>query len=230
MGQRITRAKGKIAAAHIPYRMPSADDLPARVSGVLAVLFLVFNEGYLASGPDTDPLRPGLTDARRPARVTPSGELVPLPFHDRLRWDTALIAKGHALVRGRLRSGEAPGRYQLLAAINAVHTSALSAETTDWSQIVALYDQLVRLDPSPVVVLSRVIAVGELDGAGLTFAVASLTFDHGWADAAAGVAGVYHLASPMIHSQDSDEVVPQRGTAPFARCGPPFARACHGSC
>jgi RNA polymerase sigma factor (sigma-70 family) len=112
IGQRITRAKAKIKAARIPYRVPSAADLPARLSGVLTVLFLVFNEGYLATGPGTDPVR-----------------------HD-----------------------------QILAAISAVHTSARAAGDTDWSQVVALYDQLVRLDPSPVVALNRAIAVAELDG------------------------------------------------------------------
>ena len=194
MGQRITRAKGKIKAAGIPYRVPSADDLPTRVSGVLAVLYLVFNEGYLATGPDVDPVRHDLTaeairltrltrvlmpddgeaagllalmlliEARRAARVSPSGELIALDEQDRGSWDAALIAEGHQLVRERLAAGVAPGRYQILAAINAVHTSAREAGDTDWSQVVALYDQLVRLDASPIVVLNRAIAVAELDG------------------------------------------------------------------
>ncbi|AGZ41299.1 RNA polymerase sigma factor [Actinoplanes friuliensis] len=194
MGQRITRAKAKIKAARIPYRVPSAEDLPARVSGVLAVLFLVFNEGYLATGPDTPPVRheltseairltrvlrellPGdgevagllalmlLTEARRTARVSAGGELVSLDEQDRGAWDKALIAEGHRLVRERLATGVAPGRYQILAAINAVHTDASDARATDWSQIVALYDLLVRLDPSPVVRLNRSVAVAELDG------------------------------------------------------------------
>ncbi|MGN6243643.1 MAG: RNA polymerase sigma factor [Motilibacteraceae bacterium] len=194
MGQRITRAKAKIKAARIPYRVPSADDLPARVSGVLAVLYLVFNEGYLASGPDTPPVRAELTaeairltrlvhallpddgevagllalmlltEARRAARVSPDGELVTLDQQDRRRWDAALIAEGHRLVRDRLATGVAPGRYQLLAAVNAVHTSARHVADTDWAQILALYDQLLRLDPSPVVALNRAVAVAELDG------------------------------------------------------------------
>jgi RNA polymerase sigma-70 factor, ECF subfamily len=197
MGQRITRAKAKIKAARIPYRVPSADDLPARVSGVLAVLFLVFNEGYLATGPDSDPVRHDLTaeairltrlirallphdgevvgllalmlltEARRTARVSASGELVPLDEQDRGAWDAALVAEGHRLVRERLAAaaaGVAPGRYQILAAINAVHTSARDIRDTDWSQVVALYDQLIRLDPSPIVALNRAIAVAELDG------------------------------------------------------------------
>jgi len=198
MGQRITRAKAKIKAAGIPYRVPAAEDLPTRVSGVLAVLYLVFNEGYLATGPDTDPVRHDLTaeairltrlirallpadgevagllalmlliEARRAARVSASGELVPLGEQDRGAWDATLVAEGHRLVRERLAAvaaGEAaPGRYQILAAINAVHTSAREVRDTDWSQVVALYDQLVRLDPSPIVALNRAIAVAELDG------------------------------------------------------------------
>jgi RNA polymerase sigma-70 factor (ECF subfamily) len=194
MGQRITRAKAKIKAARIPYRVPSAEDLPARLSGVLAVLFLVFNEGYLATGPDTDPVCQGLTaeairltrllhalmpedgevagllalmlliEARRNARVSASGELVPLDEQDRGAWDAALIAEGHRLVRERLAAGVAPGRYQILAAINAVHTSARHVCDTDWSQVVALYDQLIHLDPSPIITLNRAIAVAELDG------------------------------------------------------------------
>jgi RNA polymerase sigma-70 factor, ECF subfamily len=194
MGQRITRAKAKIKAARIPYRVPSAEDLPGRVSGVLAVLFLVFNEGYLATGSDTDPVRHDLTaeairltrliralmpedgevagllalmlliEARRTARVTAGGELVTLDQQDRGTWDAALVTEGHRLVRERLAAGVAPGRYQILAAINAVHTSARDVSETDWSQVVALYDQLVRLDPSPIIALNRAIAVAELDG------------------------------------------------------------------
>jgi len=181
MGQRLSRAKAKIRVARIPYRTPSAEDLPGRVSGVLAVLFLVFNEGYLATSADHDPIRPGLTaeairltrlirtlmpedgevagllalmlltEARRPARVSASGELVSLAEQDRDAWDQALLAEGHQLVRERLAAGVAPSRYQILAAINAVHTSARHLRDTDWSQVVALYDQLVRLDPSPII-------------------------------------------------------------------------------
>jgi RNA polymerase sigma-70 factor (ECF subfamily) len=194
MEQRITRAKAKIKANRIPYRVPSAEDLPVRVSGVLAALFLVFNEGYLATGSGTDPVRRELTaeairltrliralmprdgevtgllalmlltEARRTARISAGGELVTLGEQDRGAWDTALIAEGHHLVRERLATGERPGRYQILAAINAVHTDARDVRDTDWSQVVALYDQLARIDPSPIVVLNRAIAVAELDG------------------------------------------------------------------
>jgi RNA polymerase sigma-70 factor (ECF subfamily) len=197
IGQRITRAKAKIKVARIPYRVPAAEDLPARISGVLAVLFLVFNEGYLATGPDTDPLRPGLTveairltrlirallpadgevagllalmlliEARRPARVSAGGELVPLAEQDRGAWDATLIAEGHRLVRERLAAAAAgvpPGPYQILAAINAVHTSARDIRDTDWSQVLVLYDQLVRIEPSPIVALNRAVALAELDG------------------------------------------------------------------
>jgi RNA polymerase sigma-70 factor (ECF subfamily) len=195
--QRITRAKAKIKAARIPYRMPATEDLPVRVTGVLAVLYLVFNEGYLATGPDTDPVRQDLTaeairltrliralmpeegevagllalmlltEARRTARVSASGELVTLDEQDRGAWAVELIAEGHRLVRERLAAaaaGVAPGRYQILAAINAVHTSARDVHDTDWSQVLALYDQLVRLDPSPIIALNRAIAIAELDG------------------------------------------------------------------
>ncbi|CAM3831948.1 RNA polymerase sigma factor [Tsukamurella ocularis] len=191
MGQRITRAKKKIAAARIPYRVPAAVDLPDRIDGVLMVLFLVFNEGYLASGdgapiraelsaeairltrlvrgllPD-DPEVTGLlalmllTDARRAARVR-GGQLVPLDEQDRAGWDRAALAEGHGLVRECLALGR-PGRYQILAAIGAVHTDAPSADTVDYAQVVALYDLLRTIDPSPIVALNRAIAVAELDG------------------------------------------------------------------
>lgn len=197
MAQRITRAKAKIKGARIPYRVPSEADITERLQGVLAVIFLIFNEGYLASDGE-DPLRVDLTDeairlgrllhellpddgeatgllalmlltdARRHARISRTGELVTLEEQDRGAWDRELIAEGHDLVRERLRAvaagGPPPGRYQLLAAINAVHTAAPSARDTDWSQIVALYDRLVAIDPSPVVRLNRAVAVAEVDG------------------------------------------------------------------
>jgi len=210
MGQRITRAKKKIAAANVPYRVPEADDLPERLTGVLAVLFLVFNEGYLASG-DGDPVRAELTgeairlarilrhllpdepevmgllglmvlsEARREARVR-NGQLVRLDEQDRAGWDRALVAEGHDLVRECLAINR-PGRYQILAAINAVHTDAPAAADTDWSQIVALYDQLTRIDPSPIVALNRAVAVGELDGPEVALALIDrlpLSGYHAW--------------------------------------------------
>jgi RNA polymerase sigma-70 factor (ECF subfamily) len=194
IGRRITRAKAKIKAATIPYRVPSRADPPARVAGVLTVLYLIFNEGYLATGSEQEAVRGDLTaeairltrlvrdlmpadgevvgllalmlmtEARRTARVSASGELVTLDEQDRGAWDRELIAEGHALVRARLASGQAPGRYQILAAINAVHTDVRDIRDTDWSQVVALYDQLARVDPSPIVRLNRAIAVAELDG------------------------------------------------------------------
>ena len=197
MAQRITRAKAKIKAAHVPYRVPSATDIRERLAGVLAVIYLIFNEGYLATAGD-DPVRADLTDeairlgrllrtllpdegevtgllalmlladARRTARVSHAGELVTLDEQDRGAWNRTLVIEGHALVRERIAAvaagAEPPGRYQLLAAINAVHTDAPSARDTDWSQIVALYDRLIGLDPSPIVRLNRAIAVAELDG------------------------------------------------------------------
>jgi RNA polymerase sigma-70 factor (ECF subfamily) len=210
MGQRITRAKKKIAAAKLPYRVPEAADLPQRLSGVLTVLFLIFNEGYLATG-DGDPIRAELTaeairltrilhhllpqepevtgllalllltDARRAARVR-NGQLVPLDEQDRAGWDRTLIAEGHDLVRKCLAINR-PGRYQILAAINAVHTDAPTAADTDWSQVAALYDQLTRLDPSPIVALNRAVAVAELDGPTVALALVDrlpLTGYHAW--------------------------------------------------
>ena len=197
MAQRITRAKAKIKAAHIPYRLPAEEDLRERLAGVLTVIYLVFNEGYLAGAGDDalrneltdEAVRLGrllrsllpddgevtgllalmlLTDARRAARVSSTGELVTLNEQDRSAWNRSLITEGHVLVRERLASvaagGEPPGRYQLLAAINAVHTAAPSARDTDWSQIVTLYDRMARVDASPIVRLNRAVALAELDG------------------------------------------------------------------
>ncbi|AKT50665.1 RNA polymerase sigma factor [Arsenicicoccus sp. oral taxon 190] len=198
MARRITRAKAKIKAAHIPYRVPSDGDVRERLAGVLAVVFLIFNEGYLATYGD-QPLRADLTDeairlgrllhallpdegevsgllalmlltdARRAARVDEAGELVTLGEQDRGRWDRALVREGHVLVRECVDAvaagGGPPGRYQLLAAINAVHTHARSAQETDWGQVVTLYDRLLVVDPSPIVRLNRGVAVAELYGA-----------------------------------------------------------------
>lgn len=189
MAQRITRSKQKIRNANIPYRVPRAEDLPARLGGVLAVLYLIFNEGYLASEGEglradlsTEAIRLTrqltsmvdepevlgllalmlLTEARRPARVA-DGALVTLDEQDRTLWDAALLDEGHRLVRQCLAINR-PGPYQLQAAVNAVHTDALDASMTDWSQVVQLYDQLLAVQPSPIVELNRAIAVAELDG------------------------------------------------------------------
>jgi RNA polymerase sigma-70 factor, ECF subfamily len=192
MAARITRAKKKIAAANIPYRVPGDAELPDRLKPVLAVLYLVFNEGYTASAGDelTRPdlssesirlarllaeLMPDepevigllalllLTESRRPARTAPDGSLVLLPDQDRGLWDRQLIAEGQALVRACLRRNQ-PGPYQIQAAINAVHSDAPTAAQTDWGQILALYDQLLAVAPTPVVALNRAVALAEVKG------------------------------------------------------------------
>jgi len=192
MAQRIVRAKGKIRKARIPYRVPDEAELPDRLRAVLAVVYLVFNEGYSASGGErlvredlcAEAVRLGrllaelmpdepevlgllalmlLVESRRPARTTPGGELVLLADQDRGTWDRALVAEGQALVRRCLRRGR-PGPYQIQAAINAVHSDAPTAAATDWRQIVTLYDQLLAVSPGPVVALHRAVAVAEVDG------------------------------------------------------------------
>ena len=199
MAQRLVRAKGKIRDAGIPYRVPAEADLPGRLTAVLAVVYLIFNEGYAASSGDaliradlcTEGIRLGrqlaelmpdepevtgllalmlLTEARRATRLTADGDLVLLADQDRARWDRALIGEGHALVRTCLRRGQ-PGPYQIQAAINAVHTDAPTAAATDWRQVLQLYDQLTALAPSPVVTLNRAVAVAEVDGPAAALAI-----------------------------------------------------------
>ena len=192
MAQRLVRAKRKIKAARIPYRVPRDDELPSRLRPVLAVTYLVYNAGahrpaaesgaggdlfieairiarLLGSLMPAEPEVAGLlgllllTEARRRARFTPDGSLVLLRDQDRGLWDRGLISEGQAIVRECLRRNQ-PGPYQLQAAINAVHADAQSIADTDWPHIVALYDQLLAIAPTPVVALNRAIAVGEVDG------------------------------------------------------------------
>lgn len=192
LAQRLVRAKGKIRDAGIPYRIPEANELPARLEPVLAVLYLIFNEGYAAtSGPEltrgelcTEAIRltrvllsslPNemevqgllalmlLTEARRPARATSNGQLVLLRDQDRSQWDPAAIVEGLRLVQRCLRHNR-PGPYQIQAAINAAHAIAVNTAETDWPQIVRLYDQLLAIQPTPVVALNRAVAVAEVEG------------------------------------------------------------------
>ncbi|HZC27397.1 MAG TPA: RNA polymerase sigma factor [Actinopolymorphaceae bacterium] len=195
IAQRIVRAKKKIRDAGIPYRVPAAEELPDRLRPVLTVLYLMFNEGYTATTgqlirtdlcaeavrlarelaglmPD-EPEVLGLlallllTEARRPARLGPAGELVRLPDQDRSLWNQTLIAEGHEIVRRCLRRAQ-PGPYQIQAAINAVHTDG---DATDWRQVLALYDQLLSVQPTPIVALNRAVAVAEVHGPAMALAV-----------------------------------------------------------
>jgi RNA polymerase sigma-70 factor, ECF subfamily len=192
MAQRLVRAKGKIRDARIPYRIPKESDLPDRLQAVLAVVYLIFNEGYAASSGDrlvredlcAEAIRLGqllatlmpdeaevmgllalmlLLESRRASRITPDGHLVLLADQDRTRWDHHLVAEGQAIVRQCLRRDQ-PGPYQIQAAINAVHSDALVASSTDWHQILQLYDQLLSFTPSPVVALNRAVVVAEVEG------------------------------------------------------------------
>jgi RNA polymerase sigma-70 factor, ECF subfamily len=187
MARRLVRAKRKIKAARIPYRIPSEHELPDRLRPVLAVVYLVYNAGMtgpagrglcaeairlarlLASLMPDEPEVAGLlallllTESRRSSRTRPDGSLVLLGEQDRTRWDRALIEEGQAIVRRCLRRNR-PGAYQLQAAINAVHADASTVEQTDWSQLVALYDHLLAVAPTPVVALNRAIAIGEVRG------------------------------------------------------------------
>ena len=193
LAQRLVRAKAKIRDAHIPYRVPEAAELPVRLRAVLAVVYLVFNEGYAASGGDLlirddlcaeairlarllaglmpdEPEVMGLlalmllAASRRPARTGADGGVVLLADQDRALWDRGLIAEGQALVR-RCLAGNRPGSYQIQAAIAAVHSDAPDAAATDWRQVVQLYDQLIAAAPTPVAALNRAVAVSEVQGA-----------------------------------------------------------------
>jgi RNA polymerase sigma-70 factor (ECF subfamily) len=193
LAQRIVRAKRKLRVNHAPYRVPRAAELPDRLHVVLATVYLIYTEGHTATSGDTltrvdlsqEAVRLGrllaelmpdepeaigllalmlLTEARRPARTAPDGSMIRLADQDRRRWDPMLIAEGHGLVRACLRRND-PGPFQFQAAIAAVHAAATTAGATDWSQIVALYDQLYAVRPNAVVALNRAVAVAELDGA-----------------------------------------------------------------
>jgi len=192
MAQRLVRAKGKIRDARIPYRIPAGSELAERLRSVLAVVYLIFNEGYTASSGDRlaredlclEAIRLGrllqellpaepevtgllalmlLIDARREARTGAAGEMIRLADQNRSLWNHSSISEGQLLVRACLERNS-PGPYQIQAAINAVHSDAATAEATDWRQILALYDQLIAMTSNPIIALNRAVALAEVEG------------------------------------------------------------------
>jgi len=207
LAQRIVRAKAKIRDARIPYQVPTAAELQARLDAVLRVVYLVFNEGYAASSGasvvrtdlSSEAIRLGrllvdllpepeaigllalmlLHESRRTARTSETGEVILLEDQDRSLWNRELIAEGSALVERALRVRRSAAAYTIQAAISAVHANAATAAATDWSEIVALYDVLLRIDPSPVVELNRAVAVGMRDGPAAGLALVQAILERG---------------------------------------------------
>lgn len=246
MAQRLTRGKRKIKMARIPYRVPDDHELPGRLRSVLAVVYLIYNAGLSRAGePDLcleairlarilSELMPDeeeaagllalllLTESRRPTRTRPDGAVVLLEDQDRTLWDRHLIEEGQAIVR-RLLSRNRPGPYQLQAAINAVHADAKAMAETDWPQIVALYDQLYALSPTPVVALNRAVAIGEVEGPESALAlVEKLDLDNYYAYHAVRADFLRRVGrddEASIHYQRAESLAPTPAEREFFRRG-----------